>query len=137
MNYADIFNALVLMLASNVWPLTGLLIALLILKKIKDDVRPIFLKMVDPLARQAQSNAVAWAVGILLAILSMLGALTEVAQQQGWVWVGIACKVLGPPIATIVALTRQSPANPPPPPTGATTYPFQTPAGSDAPRPNP
>lgn len=98
-----------------VWPLIGLLIALLVLKQVKDDVRPIFLAMVNPLARQAQTNATAWAVGMMLAVLSSMGALTEVATQMGWTYVAIACKVIGPGLATIVALIKQSPIQQTPP----------------------
>lgn len=122
MNYADIVSA-----NSLVWPLSFLLISLFILKRVQDDVRPIFLGMVQPLAKQAQTNAVAWTVGIMLGVLSSLGALTEVATQMHWTYVAILCKVLGPGLATIVALIKQSPvSNPQPvaPPTGTTRPPF-------------
>ena len=99
------------MLIENVWILVGLLIALLILKQVKDDVRPIFISMVGPLAKNAGSNAVQWAQGILLAYLSLLGALAEVSITMHWVWVGIFCKVSGPPVATIIALVNKSPVN--------------------------
>ncbi len=107
------------------WQLITLLIALLILKQVKDDVRPIFLSMVGPLTKQAQTNAIAWTVGIMLGVLSSLGALTEVATQMHWVYVAILCKVLGPGLATIVALIKQSPNSPPAP--GSTTPPFPVP----------
>ncbi len=105
-------NMAVQILAANVWPLVGLLVSLIILKQIKDDIRPIFGAMVAPLAKQAQVNAVAWTVGIMLGVLSSLGALTEVATQMQWTYVAIACKVLGPGLATIVALIKQSPVQP-------------------------
>ncbi len=94
------------------WQLIGLLIALLILKQVKDEIKPIFQSMVDPLRKQASTNAIAWATGIMLGVLSSLGALVEVAAQMHWVYVGIACKVLGPGLATIVALVKQSPVEP-------------------------
>lgn len=103
------WDAIIESLSVLVWPLIGILFGLLILKQLKDDVRPIFLSMVGPLAKQAQTNAIAWATGIMLGVLSSLGALTEVAAQMKWVWVGILCKVLGPGLATIVALIKQSP----------------------------
>lgn len=115
-------------LAPLVWPLIGLLIALLILKQVKDDVRPIFIAMVGPLAKQAQTNATAWVVGMMLAVLSSMGALAEVALQMGWIYVSIACKVLGPGLATIVALVKQSPIPPQPTAPTQTAAPFQTPA---------
>lgn len=94
----------------------GFLAALVIYRSIRNDIRPIFMGMVDPLRKQAQTNAVAWVVGMMLGILSSLGALVEVAQQMHWVYIGIMCKVLGPGLATIVALIKQSPVQPMPPP---------------------
>lgn len=117
------FDIIASALAPLVWPLVGLLVGLLVLKQVKDDVRPIFLGMVGPLAKQAQSNATAWAVGIMLGVLSSLGALTEVATTMHWVYVAIACKVLGPGLATIVALIKQSPVAPPAPPVVVKTAP--------------
>lgn len=126
-----IWATIVELLAANVWPLVGLLFGFLILKQVKDDVRPIFSAMVGPLAKQAQTNAIAWTIGIMLGVLSSLGALTEVATTMHWVYVAIACKVLGPGLATIVALVKQSPvppapiaAPPAPLPAGSTNPPF-------------
>lgn len=121
-------NLLADILAPLVWPLIGLLVSLLILKQVKDDVRPIFIAMVGPLAKQAQTNATAWAVGLMLAVLSSMGALTEVATQMGWIYVSIVCKVLGPGLATIVALIKQSPVVPEPPKSTPTAPPFPSPA---------
>lgn len=126
-----IWAAIVETLAANIWPLAFLLVAFLILKQVKDDVRPIFTAMMGPITKQAQTNAIAWALGMALGVLSSLSALTEVAQQMHWVYVAIACKVLGPGLATIVALVKQSPvaptppsSSPTPPPTGSTAAPF-------------
>lgn len=126
-------NILVETLAANIWPLSFLLVALVILRRIRDDVRPIFLGMVAPLTKQAQTNAVAWTVGIMLGILSSLGALTEVANTQHWVFVANFCKVLGPGLATIVALIKQSPMPPP----SQTTPPFGVANPPDNTKPSP
>ena len=104
MNLTDIFAA-----SSIVWPMTFLLVALLILRQIRDDVRPIFRAMVDPLTKQAQTNAVAWSIGIMLGNQSSLGALKEVADAQHWVVVANSCKIVGPGLCTIVALILRSP----------------------------
>ncbi len=61
-----IIDFVVEILATNVWQLIGIMFGLLILKQVKADIRPIFLGMVGPLTKQAQSNAAAWAVGIML-----------------------------------------------------------------------
>jgi hypothetical protein len=73
-----------------------------------------FLAMVGPLTKQAQANAVSWAIGIMLGTLASMGALVEVATQMHWVAVANTCKVLSPFLATIVALIKQSPVAPPP-----------------------
>lgn len=109
-----LFDTLVEALAANIWVLVGLLISLTIVKRVRDDIRPIFVAIVGPLAKNAGSNAIVWAQGILLAILSLLGALSEVAVTMHWIYIGILCKVSGPPIATIIALTKQSPVAQPP-----------------------
>lgn len=119
MNTAEIlFETLLQIAVDNIWLLGGLMISLLILKKVKDDVRPIFIALVDPLKKNASSNAVQWAQGILLAYLSLLGALAEVSITMHWVLAGIFCKLSGPPVATIIALVNKSPisqqANTPP-----------------------
>lgn len=122
-----VLQTLIEVLAANVWLLGGLLIALVILKQVKDDVRPIFISMVGPLTKQAQTNAVAWAQGILLSYLSLLGALAEVSVTMHWVWIGIFCKVSGPPVATVIALMNRSPVNSANS-TGSTNPPFPKPA---------
>ncbi len=115
-----IIDFVVEILATNVWQLIGIMFGLLILKQVKADIRPIFLGMVGPLTKQAQSNAAAWAVGIMLGVMASLGSLKEVADSMRWVWVSNSCKVIGPGLATIVALMKQSPV----PPTNGTTPPF-------------
>ena len=120
-----LIDTLLEILAFNIWQLSFILIALIILKRIKDDIRPIFIGMVTPLTKQAQTNAVAWAVGIMLGTLASMGALVEVASQMGWVYVAIACKVSSPFLATIVALIKQSPTTLPPS-SGNTQPPFPT-----------
>lgn len=110
-----LFQTVIEIVVANVWLLGGLLIALLILKQVKDDVRPIFVALVGPLTKNAATNALQWVNGILLAILSLLGALAEVSVTMKWVVVSILCKLAGPPIATIIALMNKSPINPPAP----------------------
>jgi len=121
------FETVLHVLVDNIYIIASLLPILLVLKQVKDDVRPIFVGMVGPLAKQAQVNAAQWAIGIMLGIQASLGAMVEVAIQQQWVYVGIVCKVLGPGLSTIIALILRSPVNetkPVAPSTGSTTPPF-------------
>lgn len=111
MNYADIFEA-----SSLVWPLSFILIALFLLRQLKEDVHPIFVGMVGTLAKQSSNNAVAWAVGIMMGLLGCLQALGEVAAQMHWLYLAAFAKVLQPGLAAIVSYIMASPAQKPPTP---------------------
>ncbi len=111
MNYAEVFEA-----NSLVRPLSFILIALILLRQLRDEVRPIFSGMIGTLAKQSSSNAVAWAVGIMMGTLASLQALGEVAQQLHWIYVAAFAKVLQPGLAGIVAYIMASPAQKPPTP---------------------
>lgn len=103
-------------LAANslVWPLTTILFGLMMLRWIKRDFQPIFTVMLGPLKKQAESNAMAWIVGMMLATLATLQALSEAAQQMGWIWLSVSCKILQPGLATFIAFVRPSPVGGPP-----------------------
>lgn len=111
MNYADIFEA-----SSIIWPLTFILIALFILRQFRENVQPIVNGMVQTLAKQSTSNAVAWAVGLMMGTLASLQALGEVAQQMHWYYLAAFAKVLQPGLAGIVAYIMASPTQKPPSP---------------------
>lgn len=108
---------------SLVWPLSFILISLLLLRQLRDDVRPIFSGMIGTLAKQSSNNAVAWAVGIMMGLLGSLEALGEVAQQMHWLYLAAFAKVLQPGLAAIVSYIMASPAQKPPVPS-STTPPF-------------
>lgn len=98
-------------LAANsiVWPLCFLLFGLLVLRQVRDDVRPIFRGIVGGLAAKAQSNAVQWAIGLMMATLGSMQALISVAQKMGWVYVEMIATIAAPFIATLVTLSMKSP----------------------------
>jgi signal transduction histidine kinase len=104
-NYADIFEA-----SSIIWPLCFLLIILFVLRQVRDDVKPIFQGMIGTLATQSQSNAVGWALGILIATLGSLQALGEVAHAMNWKYIEAAAKVLQPGLAALLGYIMASPA---------------------------
>ena len=95
--------------SSVVWPLVFLLIALLALKQVRDDIRPIFIGIVTGLKEKAQSNAMAWAVMLLVALLGSMQAMIEVAQENHWKIMESLAKIATPFFAGLVAGTRQSP----------------------------
>lgn len=76
MNYADIFHA-----DSMVWPLTFLLIALLVLRQVRDEVKPIFSSIVGGVAKSAGSNATAYAIAIMFGLSASLSAFYDVFSQ--------------------------------------------------------
>lgn len=100
--------------SSVVWPLCFLLISLLVLKQVRDDVRPIFRGIIGGLAVRAQNNAVEWAMLLAVATLGSTQALIDVAHTNGWVFVESFAKVATPFLAGIVAGARISPLTQPP-----------------------
>lgn len=104
MNPTDILAA-----NSLVWPLCFLLFGLLVLRQVRDDVRPIFRGIVGGLAAKAQSNAVQWAVGLMMATLGSMQALIEVAHAMNWPAVEAAAKIATPFIAGLVTFSMKSP----------------------------
>jgi hypothetical protein len=100
--------------SSVVWPLCFLLISLLVLKQVRDDVRPIFRGIIGGLAVRAQNNAVEWAMLLAVATLGSFQSLIDVAHANGWTFVESFSKVAAPFLAGIVAGARISPLTPPP-----------------------
>lgn len=110
--------------SSVVWPLCFLFIALLVLRQLKEDVRPIFVGMVGTLQVQSSKYAFAWMFALLTATLASLQALQEVAQQLHWIYIGVIAKVMQPGLAVLVAYGRQGPNPPANGSTGGTNPPF-------------
>ncbi len=67
---------------SVVWPLTILLIALCILRKVEQDVRPIVVSMTRGLARQAETNAAPYAIALLFGVTAAASAFIDVFQAM-------------------------------------------------------
>lgn len=67
---------------SVVWPLTALLMFLLVLWRVQQDVRPIFLTVRDGLVREAGSNAPAYAICILFGLSASASAFVDVFQHM-------------------------------------------------------
>lgn len=130
MNYADIFAA-----GSIVWPLTILLMFLLVLQRAASRLDPIFGSIVDGVSKNAGSNAVAYAIAIGFGLSASISAFVEVFSQMDkdafkalslhqylvqW------CKVGNPFIVAVLAYATQnkfvpkgSTTTPPFPPTPA------------------
>lgn len=102
---------------SSVWPLTFLLIALCILRKVEQDVRPIFVAVTRGVAVQAGNNAAAYANAILFGLTAAASAFIDVFHglsadslsamswhQYATLWV----KVLNPFFVAILAYATQN-----------------------------
>jgi hypothetical protein len=112
MNYADIFAA-----GSLVWPMTILLMFLVVLKQMRDDVRPIFHSIVSGLAANAQSNATAYAIAIGFGLSASFSAFWDVFNNldasslavMSWhQYAALWTKVLNPFIVAVLAYATQN-----------------------------
>jgi hypothetical protein len=103
---------------SFVWPLTFLLVSLFVLRRIEEDLRPVFRNVVTGVAANAQSNALRYAMAMMLASLSAMQALGDVARELGWVYIEAFAKVAQPALAAIVGyiIKSDSPTSSPTPP---------------------
>lgn len=107
MNYADLFQA-----GSLVWPLTVILLSLVMLRALRDEVQPIFRGMRDALAIQATKNAMAWAMAVMIGISASMQALIDVSHQLNWFYLEALARVIGPGLIAVIALLRPSPSQP-------------------------
>lgn len=97
-------NTLIEILETNVWPLSFLLVTLIVMRQLREDLNPIFRGMVGTLAVESTQNSFEWMLMILTAVMASLQAIQEVAQQNHWIWLGFLAKVLQPGLGVIVAI---------------------------------
>lgn len=93
-----------------VWPLTFLLLALFVLRKVGDDMRPVFVGVVGGVAQNAKQYSLMYAMGALYATGASLQALGEVATQFDWIYVAAFAKVAQPGVIAIIAYVTKPPA---------------------------
>lgn len=93
-----------------VWPLTFLLLALIVLRKVGDDMRPVFVGVVGGVAQNAKQYSLMYAMGALYATGSSLQALGEVATSFQWIYVAAFAKVAQPGVIAIIAYVTKPPA---------------------------
>jgi len=119
-----------------VWPLTFLVIALFLLRKVEAQVNPIVVGIVSGVSINAKQYALMYAMALLYASAASLQALGEVAASFHWVYVAAFAKVLQPGLVAVIAYVTKPPqftqAKPDAPaivaPAGATASPFPPPA---------
>lgn len=112
MNNENLFAA-----GSVVWPLTVLLMFLIVLKQLRDDVRPIVRSIVTGLSANAQSNAPAYAIAIGFGLSASFSAFWDVFNQLdaaslvalSWhQYAALWTKVLNPFIVAVLAYATQN-----------------------------
>lgn len=112
-------------LAPFAWPLVVVLLLLVILRKIESTVNPVIVGVVNGLAKQANSNALAYGLAIGYGLSASLQALAEQATILHWLIVAAMAKVLNPFIVAMLAFAAKNTiGDAPPKPTGTTTPPF-------------
>lgn len=102
---------------SLVWPLVVVLIALLLLKKAEDGLRPVFNSIIGGVAKNAGSNATFYAMAIMFGLSASISAFVDVFKDMdNTLWSAITwhqyasmwARVLNPFIVAILAYTRDS-----------------------------
>lgn len=119
-------------LASAVWPLAFILVSLVVLHNLRETLSPVITALMAGLAKQAQTNAGAWAIAIGFGLSASLAAFYDVFSQldyvtqkgmSGWQLAALFAKVLNPFVVAMLArLTMQKPVGS----TGLTVPPFPT-----------
>lgn len=113
---SDLFAA-----GSLVWPLTVILLALIMLRALGTEVQPIFRSMRDSLAQQAAKNAMAWAMIMMIGASASMQAMIDVCHTLGaltqpmswWFYLEAFARVVGPGLIAVIALLRPNPQSPP------------------------
>lgn len=99
------------------WPLTAILIALLLFRQLRTDTSPIIKSVVSGLSQSAAKNATQYAIAIGFGLSASLSAFYDVfnnltqADVHAMSWHGYAAlwtKVLNPFIVAILAYATQS-----------------------------
>lgn len=106
-----------------VWPLTFLLIMLIVLRNVRDDVKPIVNSVVGGLTQDAARNAKQYAIAIGFGLSASIAAFVDVfkdldaagVQALGWhQYATLWAKCLNPFIVAVLAYATQSNFKPAP-----------------------
>ena len=106
-----------------IWPMTVLLVALFILRKVEEELRPLVRSVVGGVTSNAKQYSLMYAMAFIYASAASLQALGEVATQFGWIYVAAFAKVAQPGVVAVIAYVTKPPQvtqAAPDKPTGAT-----------------
>lgn len=109
---------------SLVWPMTMLLIVLLVVRKVESDLHPVFSSIVSGVAQNAGSNATAYAIAIMFGLSASLSAFYDVfyaLDAAAWKviswhqYAALWTKVANPFCVAVLAYATQNKFTPPDP----------------------
>lgn len=89
-------------LSAFAWPVAVVVVIIFAAWWLCSDIRPIVAGVISGLAAHAQRQAPAYGVAFLLGLAGSLGALVEVAEKLGWVYVAAFAKVASPFVAAVL-----------------------------------
>jgi len=95
----------------KIWPFIPLLLAVFLFwlaVRIRNDVQPIVVNVINGVARQAGTNAVPCAIAIGFGLSASLEALAEQATALHWLLIAAGCKVVQPFIVAVLAYATQN-----------------------------
>ncbi len=90
-------------IAPFAWPLVVALVLLYLLRKVSNEVQPIVVSVVSGLAKQANTNALAYGLAIGYGLSASLQALAEQATVLQWPLIAAFAKVANPFIVAMLA----------------------------------
>lgn len=105
-----------------VWPLSFILIMLIVLRQLRDDMSPIFRSVVGGLSQDAGRNAKQYAIAIGFGLSASLSAFVDVFKELdsaavaalGWhQYATLWAKCFNPFVVALLAYTTQSSFKPP------------------------
>ncbi len=108
------------LIAQFAWPLVLLFVGVMVANRLSRDMRPIFVNIVGGVAKQAGSNASAYAIAIMFGLSASLSAFVDVFKditpdkfhELGFLqFLALCAKVLNPFIVAVLAYATQNKFN--------------------------
>ena len=131
-----LLDFLTAMFVGNVWPLTLIFVALVILRQLREELSPIISNVVRGVANSAQSNATAYAIAIMFGLSASLSAFYDVFSGLDRAafdalsvhqYLALVAKVMNPFIVAVLAYATQNKDRLTSKPPGDTKPPFPVP----------
>lgn len=89
-------------LAPMATPLSIVLIGLVLLRELRQEMRPIFVGMITGLAAQSTTNAVVFGIGLLVFVNGVATAAADEFTKLHWVGLAATAKMLAPGVSGLL-----------------------------------